>query len=327
MDETDVSRRAARADLHVLPSGARARGAGRPHAARTRRPDDGGDRARLPRRAGDDEAAADAREAQDQGGRHPVQRPCRPSAARPAGRGARGRLPDLQRGLRRARRPRRRGDPARHRARRPDARRARGAGTARADAAERRAARGAFRPAASWCCSPDQDRSRWDESQIARGREQLDRALALGRARRVRASRPRSPRCTQTSRSDWPEIAALYARARPADRLARGRAEPRRRRRRGGRPRGGARDRRWARSRRLPVLPLDPRRSAAPARPCRRGPRGLRARARARQGRAGAALSPHAGSKRSAGTVPLRPRAVPSGSAVRRRGERDQLGS
>src|SRR6185503_21182020 len=56
----------------------------------------------------------------------------------------------------------------------------------------------------------DQDRTRWNESQIARGRELLDRALALG---------GRGPYVVQAAIAslhvdepqDWPEIAALYA--------------------------------------------------------------------------------------------------------------------
>ena len=79
-----------------------------------------------------------------------------------ASRGAGGRLPDLQRGLRGelgraagARRPVRRGDPARAAAGRADARRARGHGPARADAADRVAPRRAHdaRTATS-CCWP-----------------------------------------------------------------------------------------------------------------------------------------------------------------------------
>ena len=46
----DLSRRAARAALHVLPSGPRHRGAGRAHAAHPGRPDDARDRPRLPGR-------------------------------------------------------------------------------------------------------------------------------------------------------------------------------------------------------------------------------------------------------------------------------------
>ena len=56
----------------------------------------------------------------------------------------------------------------------------------------------------------DQDRSRWDAAQIARGREALDRALAL---------RGRGPYVIQAAIAslhmeeplDWPQIAALYA--------------------------------------------------------------------------------------------------------------------
>ena len=103
-----------------------------------------------------------------------------------------------------------RGDPARPRARRADARRARGARPARADAAARRAPRRALR----------------------RRRARAARRpgpLALGRRRRSRRAGPRSTarsrcggrgavraaggdrrRCTPTSRSDWPQLAALY---------------------------------------------------------------------------------------------------------------------
>jgi RNA polymerase sigma-70 factor (ECF subfamily) len=55
----------------------------------------------------------------------------------------------------------------------------------------------------------DQDRSRWDEAQIARGRRALDHALALG---------GRGPYVIQAAiaslhaepRTDWPQIAMLY---------------------------------------------------------------------------------------------------------------------
>src|SRR5919199_1300294 len=59
----DLPRRAPRAHLHLLPSGALDRGAGRADVARPRRSDDRGDRARLPRAGGDDGAAARARAA------------------------------------------------------------------------------------------------------------------------------------------------------------------------------------------------------------------------------------------------------------------------
>ena len=65
-------RRSPRARLHLLPPSARTRRADRAHAARSRRPDDAGDRARVPRRGTDDGAATRAREAKDPLGRNPV---------------------------------------------------------------------------------------------------------------------------------------------------------------------------------------------------------------------------------------------------------------
>ncbi len=66
MNETsDVRRRAARADLHLLPPGALARRAGRPHAAHARRTLNRRDRTRVPRPVRDDEQAPDPRQAQD----------------------------------------------------------------------------------------------------------------------------------------------------------------------------------------------------------------------------------------------------------------------
>ena len=56
----------------------------------------------------------------------------------------------------------------------------------------------------------DQDRSRWDESQIARGRELLERALALGgRGSYVVQAAIASLHIDEPK--DWPEIATLYA--------------------------------------------------------------------------------------------------------------------
>ena len=90
MDDDGLPRRAARADLHVLPPGARARRAGRADAAHARRPDDRRDRARVPRPGADDGAAARAREAEDHGGRHPVpraaRRTCCPTGSPPCSR-------------------------------------------------------------------------------------------------------------------------------------------------------------------------------------------------------------------------------------------------
>jgi RNA polymerase sigma-70 factor (ECF subfamily) len=56
----------------------------------------------------------------------------------------------------------------------------------------------------------DQDRSRWDATKIARGREALDRALALrGRGASVVQAAIASLHMEETR--DWAEIAALYA--------------------------------------------------------------------------------------------------------------------
>ena len=57
---------------------------------------------------------------------------------------------------------------------------------------------------------PDQDRSRWNEAQIARGRELLDQALALrGRGSYVIQAAIAALHCDDPL--DWIEIAALYA--------------------------------------------------------------------------------------------------------------------
>ena len=138
-----------------------------------------GDRPCLPRPGRDHGEAAGAREAQDHGRGDPVPRAAGAPAARPARGGARGHLPDLQRGLRRPRRPGRRGDPARARARRADARRARGARAAGADADERCPPRRAVpgrRPGPAARSGPLALGPRSDRG----GRAALDRALALG---------------------------------------------------------------------------------------------------------------------------------------------------
>jgi len=56
----------------------------------------------------------------------------------------------------------------------------------------------------------DQDRSRWDEAQIARGRALLDRALALG-GRGSYVVQAAIASLHADVPPDWPEIAALYA--------------------------------------------------------------------------------------------------------------------
>ena len=55
----------------------------------------------------------------------------------------------------------------------------------------------------------DQDRTRWDAAQIARGRAALDRALALGPAGAYTIQAAIVALHTQEPR-DWPQIAALY---------------------------------------------------------------------------------------------------------------------
>ena len=97
------ARRAAAADLHVLPSRARARVARRADAAHARRALHRGRRALLPRARGDDGAAARAREAQDPRRADPVPRAAARRVERADAIGARRGLPDLQRGLQRDR--------------------------------------------------------------------------------------------------------------------------------------------------------------------------------------------------------------------------------
>ena len=98
------SRRSPAADLHVLPPGARARGTGRADAAHARRARDRRDRPRVPRAAGDDGAAAGAREAEDSRGAHSLHGAGHDRHAGAARRRADGDLSHLQRRVR--------GDPA-----------------------------------------------------------------------------------------------------------------------------------------------------------------------------------------------------------------------
>ena len=95
----------------------------------------------------------------------------------------------------------------------------------------------------------EQDSALWDTAQIADGRAVLDRALALrGRGAYVVQAAIASLHADEPR--DWPQIAALYGELVPPYRLAGRRAEPGGRGRRGGGPRGGARDRRCDRPRR-----------------------------------------------------------------------------
>src|SRR5262249_20380381 len=199
-------RRATEPDLRVLPPRAHDRRAGRAHIALARRADHRGDRAGLPRPGADDGPAAGTCEAEDPRRGDPVPRPARPPAARAATGGARDRLPDLQRGLwpAAAGGAMRGGDPAREGARRADARRARGAGAPRPDAAARCAEGGLV-------LLSDQDGSLWDRSLVEEGRRSLDRAL------RLRRPGPYQLQAAIASlhfeeQTDWAEIEALYAR-------------------------------------------------------------------------------------------------------------------
>ena len=140
-------RRAPVAAVHVLPPGARARGARRADAPGGRRADRRGDRARVPGSGRHDVAAPGARQAQDPRRRDLIRPAGGRGAARPPRRGAVGHLPDLQRGLRRDRRRGpganrvvRRGAAPRQAAGLADARPARGPRASRADAVPRLAA-------------------------------------------------------------------------------------------------------------------------------------------------------------------------------------------
>ncbi len=166
-----------RLDLHLLPPGAPARGAGGPHPAHALRPHRRRDRPGLRRLRGGDGEAARAGAGEDRPRGHPVRRA---GGGRPAGtshRRARGALPALHRGLRAARGRRRRaaaaqrgGDPPHPARRGPAAEGARGARPARARAARRTPGVPA-RTGADGVPVPldEQDRSRWDTGRIAEG--------------------------------------------------------------------------------------------------------------------------------------------------------------
>ena len=135
-------RRPAAPGVHRLPSAPAHRGPGRAHPAPARRPWHRRDRPRLPRAGSDDRPAHRPRQAHAGGGQGAVRGAGCERAGAAAGVGARGRLPDLQRGLLGHRRRRldaagalRRGAAPRPGARRPGAGRERGPRPGRADGA------------------------------------------------------------------------------------------------------------------------------------------------------------------------------------------------
>ena len=285
----DDPRRAARADVRLLPPGARARGAGAAHPAARRRPHGAGDRPRAARPGDDDHPAARPRQAEDPRLRHPA----RGAAPRPRSTGrlravlavlylvfTEGYAADRGRGAD-PRRARRRGDPARPRRPRAAARRARAGRPARADAAPALAPRRARRPRrrAGAARRPGPRRA-GTGAAIDEALPLVDRALV--------ARRPAGPYALQAAiaalhagaptaeATDWRQIAALYDELLRVQPEPGRRPQPRRRGRDGRRPGGGlvaARpDRRRARRATTPSTPPAPTSCAAPAAATRRPP-------------------------------------------------------
>ena len=234
-----------RLDLHVLPSGLARRQSRGPHPEAGGRALDGRDRAGIPRAGADHRAAARARQADDPRRAVPLRGAGGSRAVGAAVGGARGDVPDLQRGLRGVLRERPRatgslrgGHPARPRARRADAGRAGGPRAARPDGAAGRAGRGAHRrrrqPRAARGpgpapLGPGADRPRARRARARRSARAGRRVSAPGRHRRL----SRAGRVVGSHRLD-PDRRAL-PRARGGRPVAGGRAEP------GGRDRAGAR--------------------------------------------------------------------------------------
>ena len=313
-DVSSDPRRPAAADLHVLPPGARARGAvaltlQTLGGLTTRR-----DRARLPRRRADDGAAARPGEAQDPRRGIPYRVPPAELLPERLPRRPRRRSTCLQRGLL-ADRGRRSSAPiscdeairlARVAAAlMPDEPEV--AGPARADAAPatRAAMRAHRRRRRRSCCSRTRTARAGITPMIDEGSRSSTRRCAADRPGPYQlqaAIAAVHAAAAAAEDTDWPQIAALYAAAGRMTPSPGRRAQPRRRRRDGRRPRSRAAAGRRARgrARRLPPVPRRARGSAAPARPARRRPR-PRTGARSSWPRTRPnALSSSAGSRRSA---------------------------
>ncbi len=89
----------------------------------------------------------------------------------------------------------------------------------------------------------EQDRSRWDRALIAEGTAVLDRSFGrgpIGEYQLQAAIAALHDRAQRVEDTDWPQILALYAHARVADRQPGRGAQPGRGRRHGARSRGGA---------------------------------------------------------------------------------------
>ena len=293
-----------RLDLHLLPSRAASRRAHRADAARSLRPRDRADRARVPDVRADARAAHRPRQGQDPRRADSVSGAGARGSARSPRHGPPRRLSRVQRGLLRvvrrvadAARSVGRSDPARPAARRAPAR-ARSDRPARADAAARRAARRRERrPTASWCCST----RRIDRSGIAR-RSPKGRRSSSARCRRARSGRircrprlPRSmprrptrPRPTGRRSSGCTTCCCEPIRRRSSSSIAR----PRSRCATVPKPGLALIDAipRARRSRRLPPRAFGASGPAAPPRPHRRRDRVLRARAGADDAGAGAQI-------------------------------------
>src|SRR3569623_402906 len=100
MDRRECRRRPTAAHLHLLPSGAGTRCAGRADAARDVRPHDRRDRARLPPARAHGGAAHRARQVENPRDTHPLSSDHAKRTAGAARRGAARDLPRIQRGLR-----------------------------------------------------------------------------------------------------------------------------------------------------------------------------------------------------------------------------------